>query len=506
MEPAVFVLVLMVLSLMWMLWYLLWARRQPDISPHTDHHAGGATVTGVLILFAACSLLLCVFMMGYNIVLSSCLSTSKLLLPFFETPFLFMQTYLLWAHSKDCIHKHTILTRCGLMLILSTDVLLWLRAVTEDTIHMEIEMEKQITNDINNTDWDNDTLCRCAAQPVCVVLRKGYEVLYPFNMEFCLLAGSMLYVMWKNVSRHTAGAHQAHNITLNVMRRGGILLGPVLGLLVLLTGGTVFVLYQMWVGQQARRDTAFLLFYSFHLGLIPIMVLSSLSAAIIQRTQMTADGHSDDVKHELAHMKNPTRSLDVVLLLGAALGQLSLSYLSLVAGLSLGPNGIMGELDLSFSILSLLELLVQNVFIIQGLQTHGHAHAKRLKNNSNRKKTARGQREENIIYKQGERVPDPIGSDAIFGEGNDSPGQQKDCDHHNWSRRIIKEICAFLILSNIMLWVIPAFGAHPQFENGVGKQFFGFVAWFVLMNLGQPLIVFYRMHSVGVLMEILISA
>lgn len=46
MEPAVFVLVLMVLSLMWMLWYLLWARKQPDISPHTDHHAGGATVTG----------------------------------------------------------------------------------------------------------------------------------------------------------------------------------------------------------------------------------------------------------------------------------------------------------------------------------------------------------------------------------------------------------------------------------------------------------------------------
>lgn len=249
------------------------------------------------------------------------------------------------------------------------------------------------------SDLDNDTLCRCAAHPACVVLRKGYEVLYPFNMEFCLLAGSMLYVMWKNVSRHMTGAHQAHDITLNMMRRGGILLGPVLGLLVLLTGSTVFVLYQMWVGQQSRRDTAFLLFYTFHLGLIPIMVLSSLSGAIIQRTQMKADGHSDDVKHELVQMKNPTRSLDVVLLLGAALGQLSLSYLSLVAGLSLGPNGIMGKLDLSFSMLSLLELLVQNVFIIQGLQTHDHVHAKRLELNPNGEKTARGQREKNIIYK-----------------------------------------------------------------------------------------------------------
>ncbi len=44
-EPQVFMLLLMGVSLVWMLWYLLWARKQPDISPHKDHHAGGITVT-----------------------------------------------------------------------------------------------------------------------------------------------------------------------------------------------------------------------------------------------------------------------------------------------------------------------------------------------------------------------------------------------------------------------------------------------------------------------------
>lgn len=98
-----------------------------------------------------------------------------------------------------------------------------------------------------------------------------------------------------------------------------------------------------------------------------------------------------------------------------------------------------------------------------------------------------------------------------------------------WAQRIRKEICAFLILSNIMvnshlhvsvchfvafehvlrslvfqMWVIPAFGVHPQFEIGFGKQFFGFSAWFVLVNLSQPLSVFYRMHSVAALMELLL--
>ncbi len=56
------------------------------------------------------------------------------------------------------------------------------------------------------------------------------------------------------------------------------------------------------------------------------------------------------------------------------------------------------------------------------------------------------------------------------------------------------------------LWVIPAFGVHPQFENGLGKNFYGFSAWFVLVNLSQPLSVFYRMHSVGALMELLTCA
>ncbi|CAB1313004.1 unnamed protein product [Coregonus sp. 'balchen'] len=86
------------------------------------------------------------------------------------------------------------------------------------------------------------------------------------------------------------------------------------------------------------------------------------------------------------------------------------------------------------------------------------------------------------------------------------PGDHVGDGKTTWYKRATQEICACLILSNIMLQVIPAFGAHSQFENGLWKQFFGFSAWFVLVNLGQPLGVFYRMHSVGALMELLITA
>lgn len=44
-EARIFLLLLMGASVAWMLWYLLWARKQTDMSPHQDHHAGGLAAT-----------------------------------------------------------------------------------------------------------------------------------------------------------------------------------------------------------------------------------------------------------------------------------------------------------------------------------------------------------------------------------------------------------------------------------------------------------------------------
>ncbi|KAM3592543.1 uncharacterized protein V6R79_021017 [Siganus canaliculatus] len=498
-EPQVFILLLLGACVLWMLWYLLWARKQPGISPHKDHHAGGIVVTLVLLLFAAFSLLLYVFKAGYLLLLSECKAAAAVLAPFFQAPFLVLQTYLLWAHSKDCIHKHKVITRSGLMLILSANVLLWLDAVTEDTIHEEIELEKRARHDVNNVssteadDFDlpaNWTLCRCSSSSACLIFRKGFEVLYPFAMEFYLMAGCMVYVMWKNVGRRmTPGHHHvSQKLTLHVVYEGGIIYGVVSGALVLLAGVAVFVLYQVWLSQPQLRLTAFLVFYGYHLAVMPVMSLCCLAGLLIQKLERRA--HEDD--------HNPTRSLDVMLLLAAALGQIALSYFSLVAALALGSEGLLEDLDLSYSLLCLLELILQNIFIIQGLHRHPSLYTKKKERRrssifwSKDKKAAEAKSEEKT-------------TDISLLENSAAAAEVHD-GKKPWMKKATKEICAFLILSNIMLWIIPAFGAHPQFENGLGKQFFGFSAWFVLVNLGQPLSVFYRMHSVGALMELLITA
>uniref|UniRef100_A0AAR2JJY7 Otopetrin 3 n=1 Tax=Pygocentrus nattereri TaxID=42514 RepID=A0AAR2JJY7_PYGNA len=464
-ESELFLLVLMGISLLWMLWYLLSGRRLPGSPPHTDHHAGSATVMGKY----------------------QCLSTTVSVVSDFRDLFsvitvihflclsLCPQTYLLWAHSKDCIHKHKVLTRylffpwvklliitdskmlkcvcvCaslirfGLMVTLCADVLLWFCAVTDDS---------------------------------------GYEILYPFNMEYSLLASCMLYVMWKNVGRHMSSIHTeaAQKRSPFSVLCGRVLLGPLLGLLVLLTGVIVFVLYHMWVVQNAKRLAALMVFYFFHLGLMPIMALCSLAGTMVQKMNQNPGRMI-----KLQGSKNPTKSLDVALLLGTAVGQLSLSYLSLVAALALGSSDIVSNLDLSYSLLSMVELVLQNVFIIRGLHLHNHAPHSSLKSVVN-------QTGEEMDAARGDDLPEKKNASV-------TPAGNGGCDTDHWNRRVIQEICAFLVLGNITLWVIPAFGAHAQLESGLGKQYFGFSVWFVLVNLSQPLTVFYRMHSVEALIEV----
>ncbi|XP_076869115.1 proton channel OTOP2-like isoform X2 [Brachyhypopomus gauderio] len=501
-QPEVFVMVLMGLGLVWMLWYLLWSQKQPGSPAHTDHHAGSATVMAVLMLFAALSLLLCVFWMGYYLLLRQCQPLAKILSPFIQAPFFILQTYMLWAHSKDCIHKHKVLTRCGLMLTLCADGLLWFCAVRDDSVHTAIELEWQ-EGDVNASAlflqapgvW-NRPVCQCNGDTLCVVFQKGYEILYPFNMEFTLLATCMLYVMWKNVGRHVSGVRteRVQKTLLRSVWRGGVLQGSLLGSLVLLSGVCVFMLYHVWIDQKAMRLSALLLFYCFHLVLLPTMTLCSLTCTLLQGQEGQGGG------------RNPTRSLDVTLLLGTAVGQLALSYLTIVAALALGPSGILGSLDLSYSLLSLVEMVMQNIFIIKALHLHTQPHVTPQVRphadgypHTHSSINAKEDQLENVTEKE-----DNAAKEHELEDENDisvpPTGREEHITDH-LKRRVIKEICAFLVLSNITLWVMSAFGARPELKTSVGKQFFGFSVWFVLVNLSQPLTVFYRMHAVGALME-----
>ncbi|XP_012369974.2 otopetrin-3 [Octodon degus] len=468
---------LKVLALLWLLYYIVGTTRWPQAVLHRDPHAGPVWVRGSLVLFGSCTICLNVFRIGYDVSHSHCKSQLELVFPAIEIVFMGFQTWVLWKHCKDCVQVQTNLTRCGLMLTLATNLLLWVLAVTNDSMHHEIEaelnamMEKFSGNETNT--------CLCLNATVCEVFRKGYLMLYPFSTEYCLICCAVLFVMWKNVGRRLA-AHAGPHPSSPPFRLHGAIFGPLMGLLVLVAGLCVFVLFQIEASGPNIARQYFTLYYAFYVAALPAMSLACLVGTAIHGLE----------ERELDTLKNPTRSLDVVLLMGAALGQMGIAYFSIVAIVATRPNELLNQLILAYSLLLILQHITQNLFIIEGLHRRP---LWEVAPRSLEEKEAEHSRRGSLLE---------LGQDLRRA----SRAYIHSYNHLNWKRRILKEISLFLILCNITLWMMPAFGIHPEFENGLEKEFYGYRTWFTIVNFGLPLGVFYRMHSVGGLVEVYLGA
>ncbi|XP_006886442.1 PREDICTED: otopetrin-3 [Elephantulus edwardii] len=463
------------LSLFWLLYYVAGTSRRPHAVLYRDPHAGPIWVRGSVVLFGSCTICLNVFRVGYDVSHIHCKSQLELVFPIIEIIFIGIQTWVLWKHCKDCVQVQTNLTRCGLMLTLATNLLLWVLAVTNDSMHREIKaelsafMEKFAGNETNT--------CLCLNATVCEVFQKGYLMLYPFSTEYCLICCAMLFVMWKNVGRRLA-PHPGPHPTPPPFRLHGAIFGPLLGTLALVAGVCVFVLFQIEASGPAIARQYFTFYYAFYVAVLPVMSLACLAGTAIHGLE----------ERELDTLKNPTRSLDVVLLMGAALGQVGIAYFSVVATVATGSYELLNRLILAYSLLLILQHMAQNLFIIEGLHRRPLGEAA-------------------LAGKQ-DAVPSRRGSLLELGHGlrRASLAYIHSYSHLNWKRRALKEISLFLLLCNITLWMMPAFGMHPEFENGLEKDFYGYRAWFTIVNFGLPLGVFYRMHSVGGLVEVYLGA
>ncbi|XP_066092535.1 proton channel OTOP3 [Saccopteryx bilineata] len=482
--------VLKALSILWLVYYVAGTTRRPHAVLYQDPHAGPIWVRGSLLLFGSCTIFLNVFRVGYDVSHIHCKSQLELIFPSIETVFIGVQTWVLWKHCKDCIQVHTNFTRCGLMLTLATNLLMWVLAVTNDSMHREIEaelnalMEKFSGNDSNT--------CLCLNTTVCEVFQKGYLMLYPFSTEYCLICCAVLFVMWKNVGRRLAPHASTHPGTLP-FRLHGAFFGPLLGLLVLVAGVCVFVIFQIEAGGPTIARQYFTLYYAFYAAVLPAMSLACLAGTAIHGLE----------ERELDTLKNPTRSLDVVLLMGAALGQMGIAYFSIVAIVATRPHELLNRLILAYSLLLILQHIAQNLFIIEGL------HRRPLWEAAPEGEGTEGKQEAEPHHRGS-----PLGqglrraSLLELGQGlrRASRAYIHSYSHLNWKRLALKEISLFLILCNITLWMMPAFGTHPEFENGLEKDFYGYRTWFTIVNFGLPLGVFYRMHSVGGLVEVYLGA
>ncbi|XP_038634129.1 proton channel OTOP3-like [Scyliorhinus canicula] len=509
-------ILLMVLNGLTMGWMLFHQSTAHSVR-HQDLHAGAIWLRGAVLLFGVCSIVLDIFKTGYFLQKSGGDRSVNVFYPIVEAIFISVQTYFLWFHSKGCTHVRRNIARCGLMLTVATDLVLWMNAETDDSIHLDFEIEEQTANNGSRTllsDYMNTTALSCQSK-LCTIFRKSVVIMYPFNIEYYLISSTMLYIMWTNVGR-IIDHHATH---ANYKFRGyGLVLGPLLGTVPIIFGMCMFIMYQIEVSTDPSQPKIFEKFYAFHIVLLSVMSLCSLAGTAVHRWE----------ERNVDSKENPTRSLDVVLLQIASLGEFCISYFSIVAVVSTHHRRSMDVLNLTYSVFMIIEHVMQNLFIIEGL--HRQLTAEELGLSS-------GEMSEKILATDPQHETFPLEivpgvhepTEATLNTNTDGQDELSDANRVmncsskldlrknsqislqtpsklNWKRKFLKEISIFMIMCNLILWIIPAFGAHPQFENGLEKRFYGFSTWFTIVNFGLPLGVFYRMHSAGNLLEIYLTA
>ncbi|XP_021573317.1 otopetrin-1 [Carlito syrichta] len=395
---------------------------------------------GSITLFAVITVILGCLKIGYFVGFSECLSATEGVFPVAHTVHTLLQVYFLWGHAKDIIQSFKTLERFGVIHSVFTNLLLWANGVLNESKHQLNEhKERLLTLGFGNITAGGNEIATPNQQPTLgkslslfgphfllgINIRNSnnnntqnkFYYLYPFNIEYQILASTMLYVLWKNIGRRVDGRPPR----AGRFRAEGATLGAGLGLTALAATIAVVAGYLARIGRsKAKSQAALTMFYLHAIALRALMGAAGLAGVRLHRTAGQPPG-------EASH---PARKLDADLLLGAATGSWLLSWGSLLAVLCCG-------------------------------------------------------REE-----ESRRVeaPSPAGPARRLRGGA--------------KRSVLRNIAAFLFLCNISLWIPPAFGCRPEYDNGLEEIVFGFEPWIIVVNLAMPFSIFYRMHAAASLFEV----
>ncbi|XP_067472268.1 proton channel OTOP2-like isoform X1 [Thunnus thynnus] len=495
-DLQVFLIILLLLTSIWMIYYAIYTARKEDAVTYKDGHAGPLWLRGGLVVFGLLGILMDIFKIASYAGYLHCDSAVKVAFPVVQVVFILVQTYFMCIHSKDCVQLQKNITRCGLMLTLSTNLVLWMTAVTEESLHQTTvpDYSSNVTKlsgrslFIHKASYGSDK-CKCS-HTSCSIFKEAYYYLYPFNIEYSLFASAMAYVMWRNVGR-VSEEHGHHDIKF---RLRDVLLGPVAGFLLVIAGLATFIVYEMEMkkdNSNGKKDTFLMMHFVMNIVIVTLMSVSTVIGYAVYKVD-----HREHMTE-----KNPTRSLDVGLLVGASLGQIIISYFTIVAMVATEAKGYLDRLNLTWGILMVMQIGLQNLFIVEGLHREPFHEVHPVTVVANPYVLQPGKELGSLEGKDMDTKASPVLTERSL--------HSHTTEHRpklSWKRRVLKEVCAFLLLANVILWIMPAFGARPQFDHSTEAKFYKFNMWAAVVNVGLPFGIFYRMHSVASLFEVFLTS
>ncbi|XP_003258533.1 proton channel OTOP1 [Nomascus leucogenys] len=514
-----FLTALMLLQLLWMLWYVGRSSAHRRLFRLKDTHAGAGWLRGSITLFAVITIILGCLKIGYFIGFSECLSATEGVFPVTHSVHTLLQVYFLWGHAKDIIQSFKTLERFGVIHSVFTNLLLWANSVLNESKHQLNEhKERLITLGFGNITTvldDHTPQCNCTPPTLCTAISHGIYYLYPFNIEYQILASTMLYVLWKNIGRKV-DSHQHQKMQF---KSDGVMMGAVLGLTALAATIAVVVVYLIHIGRsKTKSESALIMFYLYAITLMMLMGAAALAGIRIYRID----------EKSLDESKNPARKLDSDLLVGTASGSWLISWGSILAILCAEDHPHYTWYNLPYSILVIVEKYIQNLFIFESIHREPEELSEDIQTlrvvtvcNGNTMPLASSCLKSGgvagDVAPRGKDMPPAANVNVCMRESCDKEEEKQ--EENSWGgspspvhlprflqgnakRKVLRNIAAFLFLCNISLWIPPAFGCRPEYDNGLEEIVFGFEPWIIVVNLAMPFSIFYRMHAAASLFEV----
>ncbi|XP_059924161.1 proton channel OTOP1 [Gadus macrocephalus] len=501
-----FITCLMIIQLMWMMWYIWIRDRKSELQTEKDVHATTCWIRGGLTLLALLSLIMDAFRIGHYVGFNSCVSHVLGVYPVVHATHTIAQVHFLWFHIKDVIKNLETFERFGVIHAVFTNLLLWCNGVMSEAEHFLDNHKRRLYAQGygNLTIVHSEPDCNCTTS-ACSMFSNSLYYLYPFNIEYHIFVSAMLYVMWKNIGRVI---DLTSNRKRSATKNQGLILGPILGLVALASTIGVLVVYVIHVEESLQmRQSAISMFYCYGIIMLVFMCSAGASGLLIYRTDHMPTDTSE----------NPSRQLDTELLFGSSVGSWLMSWCSVVAVLGSTSSPPYRWTNLIYSLFIILEKCVQNLFIIESLYRHRDdredpdlpATPKIFSVTSSLAPPYNGIL--NRAYETPERDCVTMDSEQVeSGQVYRSPRKPSKVPLTEGTvveppcakRQILKNIAIFLLMCNISLWILPAFGCRPQYDNGLEQEAFGFSIWTTVLNFAVPMNLFYRMHSVASLFEV----
>ncbi|XP_066957836.1 uncharacterized protein [Macrobrachium rosenbergii] len=371
--------------------------------------------------------------------------------PILQALFTFLQMHFLFVNSEVIVEKFGQVARFGFMHLVATNIAIWIRMVVWDSAIVWIQdtYENKAVTEIPKHAEQVLRLYSCLKNNSLGRLwTNAQPYLFPFLVEYSLIAAAVTYIMWCNVGKERlkklgqlgkSSSDDSTTLDKRNVRKGywkvdcrSASKGLFLGLLCLVGGIVVLIIFFVMKDQEDFKTKMFWISN----GTQMIILALSVICTVIGFLQIP----------KLSVSTSKPLDLDHLLLSVTIVGVYLFSIFGMIVG---GISYSESESLATFCVHGLLFLQVS----LQGMLV---AEASR------RTCTSRYQ----MLTK---------------------PGRQ---------------VITFLLFSNITLWVLDTFMTYTSISQQFQFGFYGLLAWGIISRITLPLLILYRFHSAVILVEI----